>query len=473
MLGPASTTESIAALASAPGGASRGIIRLSGPSVLTLIGDWAVDLAAWPPQVPTRYLADLPIHDQFLDTIVRIPAAMHVWPNHRSYTGEPVVELHLPGSPPLLERVLEEVYRRGARPARPGEFTLRAFLAGKLDLLQAEAVLGVIDAHDHRELTTALGQLAGGVSRPLATLRETLVDLLAELEAGLDFVDEGLEFISRDHLSHRVQAIGDQLQELWEQTNSRMHTRDRPRVVLAGLPNAGKSTLFNALLDREAAIVSPIPGTTRDFLQAAIDIDGVPCELIDTAGWEETQALISDAAQQHRGQQIEQADLLVWCTAADATPAEQTLDETWRQRLQQIVTQHGPLLRIVTKADQAPAADRALPAAEHGEVLPHLRVSAATGAGLNTLRSAIAAMLEQPAARGQWLGMTAARCRHALREARDATSRLAAGCRDPLVGDELLAIDLRLAIDALGTILGAVYTDDLLDRIFSKFCIGK
>ena len=199
----------------------------------------------------------------------------------------------------------------------PGEFTLRAFLAGRLDLLQAEAVLGVIDAEDHAQLQTALEQLAGGLSGRIGELREQLLLHLADLEAGLDFVDEDLDFVSRDILRERLEEGIARLDTLIAQAERRMTLSGRRQVVLAGLPNAGKSTLFNALAGRAAAIVSPMRGTTRDVLSAEVGLDGVVITLWDTAGWDDPASAIDAAAGDVRLDRLERADLVIWCTAAD------------------------------------------------------------------------------------------------------------------------------------------------------------
>ena len=301
-----------------------------------------------------------------------LPVLLYLWPTRRSYTGQPVVEIHAPGSPPLLEAVLADLFQRGVRPAAAGEFTLRAFLSGRIDLVQAEAVLGVIDAADTQHLTAALRQLAGGVSGRIARLRDGLMDLLADLEAGLDFVDEDIQFISRDEVVRRISAAEVEVDELLAQCESRMQSTGRVRVVLAGLPNAGKSTLFNALVGREAALISRTAGTTRDYLRGTVDWQGLAVELIDTAGWEGEGAGergsaaeepvragwdgISQAAHALGQNQWEQADLIIWCSACDLEPRERQLEA---QLLASLRRDGRPLLVVRTKADLDPTGRRA------------------------------------------------------------------------------------------------------------------
>ena len=231
--------DTIAAIATAPGGALRGIVRLSGAQCVTIATHaFEPDQTDSSPagRFPTcrRGTINLP------RDLGRVPVTLYLWPTTSSYTRQPTAELHLPGSPPLLEAALEIVCQAGARLARPGEFTLRAFLAGRLDLTQAEAVLGVIDAQGRQELDSALAQLAGGLARPLAALREQLLDLLAQLEAGLDFVDEDIEFISPAQLNHQLAAAAQLVENLANQMRDRSESGRLSRVVLVGLPNTGK-----------------------------------------------------------------------------------------------------------------------------------------------------------------------------------------------------------------------------------------
>lgn len=451
-----SLDDTIAALASAPGPALRGIIRLSGRDSRKTLGNVfrSSDGIAWQddPHSTSRsgWLQ--------LGRASRCSVELYRWPGRRSYTGEPAAELHLIGSPPILELALRTVFDAGARPARPGEFTLRAFIAGRIDLLQAEAVIGVVDAHDHAELSAALLQLAGGLSGPLVRVREDLIDVLAELEAGLDFVDEDIRFIEPVELAKRLQAALDVIDSLKSQTDARNRSTGRAKVVLAGLPNAGKSTLFNALVGRHQALVSAQAGTTRDYLSAELDFSGVPIELIDTAGWESLTTGIGGAAQDQLRMQLSASDLVLWCTASDVGAAEKCTD---RMRATEIV-EESKLLCVTTKSEL-----------QDNTQAGSLRCSAATGQGLKELTEAVARRLGDSSTRGkQWLGSSAARCRDSLEGAARALDHALEGARSGS-GDEMVSIDLRDALEHLGHILGQVYTDDILDRIFSKFCIGK
>ncbi len=466
--------DTIAALASAPGAGGRGIVRVSGGDVRRVLEQhftprdgerWAKATRAERHVGEWRLAVDVPWDDAPFLNGLRLPVGVGLWPTKRSYTGQPLAELHLIGSPPLLEAVLTQLCRSGCRAARPGEFTLRAFLAGRLDLLQAEAVLGVIDAADHVELEQALRQLAGGISQQIGTLRADLLDLLADLEAGLDFVDEDIEFVSREQLLSRITLAQQFIAELCDQASRRLQSSSRPRVVLAGLPNAGKSTLLNALTGQSAALVSEVSGTTRDYLCVPLDRDGLHVDLIDTAGWDAETNGIEAVAQQRRSEQWQQADLIVWCSDLSDDSA---MDE---QLIAELRDEQRPVVCVGTKADCVFVART--PTSERPDVGVRATVSAHDGRGLNELCAQLAKLLAaESRGRRQWIGMTAARCQNSLLAARDALDRTAEAA-DLGLNDDLVIIELREVLEHLGHIVGAVYTDDVLDRVFSKFCIGK
>ena len=436
-------SDTIVALSSAPGPGGRAIVRLSGPDSLSLLGP--VFTSAVPlERKRRRWEGDLRLEGIHSP----LPADLYLWPAPHSLTGQDVVEIHTLSCPPLVELLVAAVLRAGARAARPGEFTLRGFLAGKLDLTRVEATLGVIEAGSRAELKQALAQLAGGVTRPLEELRNDLLDLLADVEAGLDFSEEDLHFVNQPELLKRlarglalVTLIGKQLEQ-------RSAGEGPFRVVLVGRPNVGKSSLFNAL--GGAALVSPEAGTTRDYLTQRLEVEGTAIELVDTAGWHSPNGAIEMQAQELGREQAGRADLLLLCVEAGvALSAEEggLLD-----------CKAPPVVAVATKCDRAESLSEALP------------TSAVTGAGLEKLRSVLAERARSHARPA--LAPSLSRCRHhvaaCLENLRRAHS--AALFSDPA---EVLALELRGALDQLGEMVGAVYTDDLLDRIFSRFCIGK
>jgi tRNA modification GTPase len=347
-----------------------------------------------------------------------------------------------------VELLIGELLKAGGRAAQPGEFTMRAFLAGKLDLVKAEAVLGVIEAGDRDELNTALKQLSGGVSGPLQQLRSDLLDLLADVEAGLDFADEDIQFIAQDQLLTRLSKGLAMITLLNKQLEQRTLSERPFRAVLIGRPNAGKSSLFNAL--GGTALVSPRPGTTRDYLVQRLDFDGLTVELVDTAGWQTADGVIQNQAQSLGREQTRQADLVLLCLEGGRVPDE--TEQAWLNRA------GCRAIAVATKCDLMPA-----PSAE-------LQTSAVTGTGLDALRSLLAEHARrrrQPA-----LAPSISRCRHHVTACLEHLRRAHAVVlyEDP---PEILALEVRGALDQLGEMVGAVYTDDLLDRIFSRFCIGK
>lgn len=383
---------------------------------------------------------------------------LYFWPTSRSYTRQPSAELHLPGAGPILDAALESFCAHGARLAEPGEFTLRAFLAGRIDLTQAEAVLGVIDSLDSRQLSGALQQLAGGVSEPLHRVRNELLELLAHLEAGLDFVEEEIEFISSTDLCEQLGRIADAVEGIAGQLGERDRSVQRARVVLVGATNVGKSTLYNRMAGDGRALVSPQAGTTRDYLTAIADLAGLDVELVDTAGVDaDSHGPIDELARQLAEQQHAAAELQLFCLDASRPLA------AWEREL---LDRPAPdRLLVHTKCDLA--------SAPQSESTLGIRTSATTGNGIPELKRAIRAHLaDNRSDRPAMVASTADRCRDSLRRCGERL-RAAIDLAGDGGGEELVAVELRHALDELGKVVGAVYTDDILDRIFSRFCIGK
>ncbi len=447
-------SDTIAAIASPPLPSLRGIVRVSGPRAHEIV------LGAYIPEPQER----LPARGARVSRgrlrvdglRTPLPVMLGVWHAPRTYTGQDLVEIHLAGAVPLVNLALAHCLRRGARHALPGEFTLRAFLSGRMDLTRAEAVLGVIEASNPAQMNAALEQLAGGISRPVVAIRDRLLDVLAHMEANLDFADEAdVDGLSQGALARELSDASATIGELGDRLSQREHAQPAPRVVLVGPPNAGKSRLFNALVRKDRAIVSPQAGTTRDYLSAPADCCGLGVELVDTAGIETGRDPITLQAQAQRRHESERAEVVLRCQSAD-TSAVSDDDEL-----------PGSLvLEVWTKGDQS------RPPSEVRGANRFIITSAHDGTGLDELRAAIASLIRgRGADAGPILG-TGARCRASLLRSADALAKasetLAAGG-----GDELVSVDLRTAVDELGTVVGAVVTDDILDRIFSRFCIGK
>ncbi|MCA9118982.1 MAG: tRNA modification GTPase [Planctomycetaceae bacterium] len=447
--------DTIAAIASAPGGGLRGIVRVSGPDSVAMIARQFRSNCG----VELQQLAFAERCEGVLSVggaLGELPCAAYTWPSARSYTRQPTVELHTIGAPPVLEAILRSLCERGVRLAQPGEFTMRAFLAGRLDLTQAEAVLGVIDATGQRDLDVALAQLAGGLATPLHQLRERLLNMLAHLEAGLDFVEEDIEFIKRDELIQGLDSAIEIVGAVQQQMRSRSDADDSPRVVLVGSPNVGKSSLLNAMVGDDASIVSDVSGTTRDYVTRRFKLANRAITMIDTAGIEPETRLggIASEAQTATRSKEHDAALVLYCV--DATRPL----NVWERR-EYSRTAHLPRLLVVTKVDVG--------AWEHfeGEAI---RTSSVTGLGLLELREAIYARVSGDNCDA--VMSTALRCHDSLRRARSSLEQARIVAYESQ-GEELVAGELRVGLEELGTVVGAIYTDDILDRIFSRFCIGK
>jgi tRNA modification GTPase len=434
--------DTIVALSSAAGPAVRAVVRLSGRRSAVILASLCPDFDK--DSLPPRHFFRASLHLPGFHA--RIPTEIYYFVAPRTYTGQDVIEIHTLACQPIVDVLIAECLNAGARAAQPGEFTMRAFLAGKLDLTRAEAVLGVIEAANRQELKQALTQLAGGVAQPLRELREDLLNLLADVEAALDFADEDIHFVSVEAMLKRL-AKGLAYVTLLSKQIEQRSLGQRPfRVVLAGPPNAGKSSLFNALAGTDAALVSAEPGTTRDYLEQIIDVDEVAIQLVDTAGWRETADAIEADAQSLGKEQTDHADLVLWCHPCD-------------EPISPGPTLSGiPCWQIATKADLVSAYDAGL------------ATSITTGQGLEELRTRVAQHVRRSGHAA--MAPSLSRCRHHL----DACLQYLRHAHSIVLNQEmpeLLALELRLTLDELGALVGAVYTDDLLDRIFSRFCIGK
>lgn len=432
---------------------------MSGPDALRIaaVASQSQHRAEWATRHAIRFECSIS-----LERLGEIDVALFVWPDSRSYTGQPSVEIHTLGNVVLLQSIQAKLIQCGALLAEPGEFTLRAFLAGRLDLTQCEAVLGVIHAANSRSLNVALSQLAGGLSEPLSHLRTSMVTLLADIEAGLDFVDEDIEFISPLNVQSRLSEAKNVIDHLKNQMESRAAQSVEQQVVVVGPPNAGKSSLVNALAKKQISIVSAQPGTTRDYVRFRVDWDGVIVDIVDTAGIEETdQDTPRGMAQGFTITQISQADLVLCCLAVDDLNAvEWSCDPVDQAQL--------PVWLVRTKCDLV-STHQFLSGRFDREFVVSMHQSASVEQLVRELR---AWAVERRENFTQVVPLTAARCQASLMHAGLAISN-ALDASVQTLGDEIVAGEIRLALEEIGMVAGTVYTDDILDALFSRFCIGK
>lgn len=445
-------TDTIAAIATPPGRGGIGIVRLSGPQTRTIAKDVLGRLPH--PRHAT--------HAKFCDASGQpIDQGLALFfPAPHSFTGEDVLELHGHGGPMVLDMLLERALGLGARLARPGEFSERAFLNGKLDLAQAEAVADLIEASSVSAARSAMRSLEGEFSRRVQALVEGVTRLRMHVEAVIDFPEEEVDFLADERVSQELEVLSQNLDQLNAATHQGVLLHDGMTVVLAGPPNAGKSSLLNVLAQFESAIVSPIPGTTRDVLRERIHLDGMPLHVVDTAGLRESRDEIEAEGIRRAREQMERADrvlLVLDDTVAGIIPTE----------VVNLLPAQLPRTVIRNKIDLTGRTPGIAGPPEAMEI----SLSAKTGAGLDVLRQHLKACMGfQPAGEGTFM----ARRRHldALRRAQGYITRGQAQLKEAHAG-ELLAEELRLAQRALGEITGEFTTDDLLGRIFSSFCIGK
>lgn len=455
--------DTIAALSTPPGVGALGVIRLSGPNALVISdrifrGKKLSEQPARTAHFGTLNDESDRVIDEVVATIFRAPM---------SFTGEDTVEISCHGSPYILHEVLALLVRQGARLARPGEFTQRAFLHGKMDLAQAEAVADLIAASHRSAHEVAMKQMRGGISRRIADLRERLVQFASLIELELDFSEEDVEFADREQLRVLIDEILVSIRSLSESFTLGNALKEGVLTVIAGRPNAGKSTLLNALLEEERAIVSDIPGTTRDTIEEVLNISGIRFRLVDTAGIREAQDTIEALGVERTLARIGEAAVLVYVfDVRTMTPEEVAMD------MDRLAREGLEVLLVANKMDLNPYLEPSsfiLPGWEAGRVVP---VSARHQMNLALLKERLYGLALAGAHDEADILVSSARHAEALYRAGQALERAREGMDKGLSGD-LLAEDIRQALYHLGEITGAVTTDDLLENIFRKFCIGK
>ena len=453
----------ISAVATPPGEGALSIVRLSGRDALKIADRFfkgARPLADAPARtIHYGHVAD-PATGAMIDEVM-----VSVFRAPRSFTGEDSVEITGHGGVLVTQQVFEATLAAGARAAEPGEFTQRAFLNGRMDLSQAEAVADLIHAQSAAAADAARVQLEGRLGAEVAEFRQALVDATAMVELELDFSEEDVEFADRAQLRGLLQGLSDRVDGLLETYEAGRLIREGVRTAIIGRPNAGKSTLLNALVGKERAIVTPQAGTTRDTIEVEWSHRGLRFVLIDTAGIRETDDLVEAEGVRRSTESLRTADLVLYLKEAShpLEPAEREGIDAFRGQLRPGVN----LLGILTQVDKQ------APAAPGSEMEWDLAISALTGEGMEALRQRMLdAALDRPLPPPGSITVTSSRHRDALKRTGEHVRNALRGLESGLPGD-LLAIDLRGALHQLGLITGAITNEDVLDSIFSRFCIGK
>jgi tRNA modification GTPase len=470
MAGQETNTDTIAAISTPPGRGGIGIVRLSGPEAASIAAQLVC--LRQPLEHARARLADV-LDDNSSSEAARIDeAVVTFFGAPHSYTAEDLVEIAAHGSPVVLELLLGRALALGARLAEPGEFTQRAFLAGKLDLTQAEAVRDLIAAQTLTQARQAASQMGGALSRRVGPVKQALVELIALLEAGIDFAEDDVEVAPQAEIARRIGELTPPLTALEASFARGRIVHDGLTLAIVGRPNAGKSSLFNRLVERDRAIVTATPGTTRDTVTERISLDGIPLELVDTAGLRSGQCEGEGEGQREHLQEAEQlgirrsrealADAALVLIVLDAT---EPLNDEERRLLAAVAGR--PALVAVNKSDLIEA-DRPLPDCAG---VPALATSALTGEGIPALRERILALATGGAAAEPGM-LTSLRHQQAIAAAISALAD-AARASTGSIPHEMILMDLYRALWALDSLTGQTTPDDILNLIFSTFCIGK
>lgn len=457
------TTDTITAIATPPGAGGIGIIRISGTEALSILK------RLFTPKYPCATMESHKMYygtardlsgnilDEILAVYMRAPA---------TYTREDVVELHCHGSFALLQLIIQEIVACGARPAEPGEFTKRAFLAGRIDLTQAEAVIDLLNAQTEKGITLAANQLQGRLAEALATIRKELINILAVLEVAIDFPDDDVELVDADAMAATLEhQVIEPIEQLLLSGTSGKIIREGVSVVIAGRPNVGKSSLLNALLQEERALVTPIEGTTRDTIEELVSIRGIPVHIVDTAGIRTHNDQVEELGIERAHKKMQAADVVLMMLDASQDLTERDLALLTSIKKKKHVV-------VLNKKDKAEAAQLELLRRQFDGV-PVVALSAKKYDGLEALQDTLYDQIMVQEGMTE-VGDCAPNARHL-----GALEKTVAVCRDALntlrsgAPCDLLAVEVQSALGFLGDIIGLTTPDDVLDTIFSEFCIGK
>lgn len=452
--------DTIVALATPPGVGALGVIRLSGEKAIDIVNALYPSKNLLNQPSHTLHVGLLQHNDQVLDQVV-----ISIYKAPKSYTGENVMEISCHGSPYIHQQVIDACIAKGARLAKPGEFTQRAFLNGKLDLTQAEAVADLIASNTMASHKTALNNIRGGFSTALKNLREQLIQFSALIELELDFSQEDVEFADRTQFKNLINDAIKQTSTLLQSFRLGNVIRNGVSIAIIGKPNAGKSTLLNALLNEDRAIVSDIPGTTRDTIEEIINIDGILFRLIDTAGIREHSAdVIESVGIEKSLQKMKQADVVLYLFDVNQLSVEEI-----KQVAKEMQEKSIHFLLVGNKVDlieEQQARERFL------EQAGIIFISAKSGLHMEVLKERMIDIVLQENVQSENVIVTNARHYHALQQVADSLKDISEGLNSHIPGD-LLALDIRRCLQYLGEITGEITNEDQLDYIFSKFCIGK
>ena len=454
--------DTIAAISTPPGEGAISIVRISGPEALS-IADRIFQSETKPSNSPSHRVIYGHIRAQkSKSTIDEVLLVVLKAPN--TYTAEDMVEINCHGGFLVTRSVLEEVLRCGARLAEPGEFSKRAFLNGRIDLTQAEAVLDVIRSRTPVSLHMSIEQLEGSLREEMEGLRQQLVEILTQLEAAVDFTESDVQAVEKERFLSSIEILSCRIEELIRTSQGGKLVRDGGRLAIVGKSNVGKSSLLNALLKEERAIVSPVPGTTRDSIEEWLNIDGIPLRIIDTAGMGGSSGGLEREGARRTEERIGQADLLLFMVDG-SVPLDDRDDAIIRH------LEGRRSLVVINKIDLAQVIDT-----DHLKKRmkgPFPRISALYGDGLEDLRkSIIHKMLDGHSLQSEGVVVTHVRQRDALKRAQDSLQRSIKTLKKNL-SEEFVAVDIREALESIGEITGETTTEEILNRIFSQFCIGK
>jgi tRNA modification GTPase len=452
--------DTIVAISTPPGRGGIGIVRLSGPAARAIAQPFLrLRHPLTPSQARFAEVLDKETQEPLDEAVVTFFEAPH------SYTTEDIIEIAAHGSPVLLDHILRQCIAAGARLAEPGEFTQRAFLNGRLDLTQAEAVHDLIESQTLHQARIAAQQLGGSLSRIIAPIKHQLIALIAPLEAGIDFAEDDIDLLPTTAITAQIAAIQAPLQTLEQSFTYGRILRNGFSLAIVGRPNAGKSSLFNRLVQRDRAIVTATPGTTRDLVTERVSLDGIPIDLIDTAGIRTSTDRAADEAESlgiaKSREAMAEADVVLLVIDATQPPTEE--DSTLLANLAD-----RPAIIVHNKSDLLPTPAPHPPSSTH----PTIPTSALTGTGIPELRKAILAQVITGAPASETALLTNLRQQQSVSTALSALTR-ATQAATAAIPHEMLLLDLYEALHSLDALTGSTTTDDILHLIFSKFCIGK